>query len=110
MNEYLLFILSAAVSAWVNAVGRLRGRSDPRRILVVKLDHLGDVILATPALRALRERYPEAEIDVLVHPASVVAVARHPAVSRVLTYRSPACARRGTADDASRLREIARAR
>jgi len=110
MSEYLLFVLSAAVSAWVNAVGRLRGRCDPHRILVVKLDHLGDVILATPALHALRERYPEAEIDVLVHPASVVAVARHPAVSRVLTYRSPRFARGGTVDDSSRLREIARAR
>jgi predicted lipopolysaccharide heptosyltransferase III len=110
MNEYILFVLSAGVSAWVNAVGRPLGRPDPRRILVVKLDHLGDVILATPALRALRERYSEAEIDVLVHPASVVAVARHPAVTRVLTYRSPRFARGGTADDASRLREIARGR
>lgn len=37
----------------------------PRRILVVKLADIGDVLLVTPALRALRQRYPGARIDVL---------------------------------------------
>lgn len=40
-------------------------QSAPRRILVVKLADIGDVLLLTPALRALRERYPRARIDVL---------------------------------------------
>ena len=110
MNEYVLFILSAAVSVVVNALGRLQGRAEPSRILVVKLDHLGDVILATPAIRALKERYPNAVIDVLVHPGAVAAVANHPGVHRVLTYRSPRFSRDGAADDSSRLREVARTR
>lgn len=37
----------------------------PQRILVVKLADIGDVLLLAPALRALRERYPRARIDVL---------------------------------------------
>jgi heptosyltransferase-2 len=37
-----------------------------RRILVVKLDHLGDWILATPFLRNLRVNAPSAIIDVIV--------------------------------------------
>src|SRR5579885_2957733 len=40
------------------------------RILVVKLATIGDLLLATPALRALRESYPQARIDLLVTPAS----------------------------------------
>ncbi len=40
------------------------------RILVVKLATIGDLLLATPALRALRETYPQARIDLLVTPAS----------------------------------------
>jgi ADP-heptose:LPS heptosyltransferase len=37
-----------------------------KRILLTRTDRLGDVILATPALHFLAERFPEAEIDFLV--------------------------------------------
>ncbi len=40
------------------------------RMLVVKMAGIGDLLLATPALRALRETYPQAQIDLLVTPAS----------------------------------------
>lgn len=36
------------------------------RILVVKLDHLGDFVLAIPALSKLRARYPYATIDLVI--------------------------------------------
>jgi lipopolysaccharide heptosyltransferase II len=39
-------------------------------ILVIKLAGIGDLLLATPALRALRESYPRARIDLLVTPDS----------------------------------------
>jgi heptosyltransferase-2 len=38
----------------------------PKRILIIRLTALGDVLLATPLLRALRKGFPEAEIDWLV--------------------------------------------
>ena len=37
----------------------------PRRILVIEPWNIGDVVLATPMLRALRTRYPESEICIL---------------------------------------------
>lgn len=39
--------------------------SDPRRIVVFLPNWVGDVVMATPVLRALRRRYPEAKIDYL---------------------------------------------
>jgi ADP-heptose:LPS heptosyltransferase len=42
-----------------------RAPAEPRRILVVKLAAMGDTVLMVPALRALRERYPRAEIAML---------------------------------------------
>lgn len=39
-------------------------------ILVIKMAGIGDLLLATPALRALRETYPHAQIDLLVTPDS----------------------------------------
>jgi ADP-heptose:LPS heptosyltransferase len=39
-----------------------------RNILVVNLGGIGDVLLSTPALRALKDAYPDAEISLLVVP------------------------------------------
>ncbi|MEA3336347.1 MAG: glycosyltransferase family 9 protein [Chloroflexota bacterium] len=42
--------------------------SSPKRILVVRPDHLGDLLFTTPALRLLRTQYPGAKITGLVGP------------------------------------------
>jgi ADP-heptose:LPS heptosyltransferase len=42
---------------------------DLKRILVVRLDDVGDLILLGPSLRTLREALPEAEITLLTSPA-----------------------------------------
>jgi len=38
----------------------------PERILLLKLDHLGDFIMAVPALRAARRHFPDAHITLVV--------------------------------------------
>lgn len=40
------------------------------RVLVVKLADIGDVLTATPALRALRETFPQTQVDLLTTPAA----------------------------------------
>ena len=39
---------------------------NPRNILVIDFGQLGDVVMSLPALRAIRERYPHAQITVIV--------------------------------------------
>lgn len=58
------------------------------RILVVRLSSLGDILLATPALRALRKRFPQARMDFLTKAAFAPAIQGHPAVSEVLTLKT----------------------
>jgi ADP-heptose:LPS heptosyltransferase len=48
--------------------------SQPRRILVVKLADLGDLLLCEPALRSLRAAFPDAQLDLLVSPSSAALV------------------------------------
>ena len=40
------------------------------KMLVIKLDHIGDLVLTIPALKALRKRYPNIQLDVMVNPKS----------------------------------------
>ena len=44
-------------------------REGLRRVLLVRLDNLGDVLLTTPAFRAVRQALPEAHLALLAGPA-----------------------------------------
>lgn len=61
-------------------------RGPLRRILVQRPRALGDVLLTTPALRALRHAYPQAEIAVVVDDVLEPLLRRNPHVDRVWTY------------------------
>jgi ADP-heptose:LPS heptosyltransferase len=54
------------------------------KILVVKLSSLGDIVLATPSLRAIRARWPGARITVAVNREFVPVIAACPDVDDVL--------------------------
>ncbi len=55
------------------------------RILLVKLNHLGDTLLMTPTLRLLRQRFPQAWIDVVVRAGCEAVLEGNPDVSQVIT-------------------------
>jgi ADP-heptose:LPS heptosyltransferase len=52
-------------------------------ILAIRLRALGDVVLVTPALRALRRGHPEARLDVVTDPRYAPLLAAVPEVGRV---------------------------
>ncbi len=41
-------------------------QNDYQKILVLQPDHIGDVLLSTPMIHALRQKFPESQIDILV--------------------------------------------
>jgi len=59
---------------------------DPRRIVVRGVNWLGDAVMTTPALRRLRERFPDAEIVLLTHEKLAGLWPGHPSVDRVLGF------------------------
>ncbi len=58
----------------------------PKRILVVKLSDLGDVLTATPALRALRQTFRDTRIDVLLPPRSAVVLQGSALVDEMILF------------------------
>jgi len=57
---------------------------DFRNILVIKLRHIGDVLLSTPVLHALREAYPGARVTMLVNRGTEGILTHNPDVNEVL--------------------------
>ena len=46
--------------------------SQPERVLIIKLRHHGDVLLSTPVVDALKHKFPDCEVDMLVYAATDV--------------------------------------
>lgn len=57
--------------------------SHVRRVLVTKLRHHGDVLLAGPVLSALRHSFPKAEIDALIYRDTRPMLDGHPDLTRL---------------------------
>jgi heptosyltransferase-3 len=55
------------------------------RVLVVKLRHHGDVLLAAPVLSVLKSRAPAAEVDALVYDDTAPMLEGHPALAQLHT-------------------------
>ena len=65
----------------------------PSRILVIRPDHLGDLLFTTPALRILRQRYPDAHITALVGPWGEPVLRSSPAVNEIIRLPFPGFSR-----------------
>lgn len=56
------------------------------KILVIRLSSIGDVILTTPVLASLKERYPDAQIDFVVMDRFKDALTANPRISNLILF------------------------
>jgi ADP-heptose:LPS heptosyltransferase len=70
----------------VNSTTALDWRS-VRNLLVMRLDNIGDVIMTSPALRALRANLPQAKITLLASPGGALTAELLPWIDEVLPWR-----------------------
>lgn len=59
------------------------------RILLVKLRHIGDALLMTPAVQAVKDAYPDAQIDVIVRAGTESILSGCPCINKIYTTASP---------------------
>lgn len=60
-----------------------------KRALAVRLDSMGDVLLTTPAIRAIKETMPEAEVTLLASPIGAEVGKLTPGIDHVIVYQAP---------------------
>src|SRR5438552_3408005 len=76
---------------WLRRIGArhqpLRPQSfSPRRILVVRLDLIGDLVLSLTVVHLLKRTYPDAEIDLLALPSSATIATSDPDLTEIIPY------------------------
>src|SRR5438067_1755871 len=54
------------------------------KILIRATNWIGDAIMSLPAIRAVRERYPDAELCILAHPWVAAVYEGEPSIDRIL--------------------------
>ncbi|MBA3945689.1 MAG: glycosyltransferase family 9 protein [Herpetosiphonaceae bacterium] len=60
-----------------------------QRVLLVRLDNLGDVLVTTPAIHAVKQSLPHAALTLLASPIGAQAGRLNPDVDDVIVYQAP---------------------
>jgi len=60
--------------------------SSPENILVIIIARIGDTLLLTPAIHALRNAFPEAHLEVLAHPKRKCVLENNPDIDKLSGY------------------------
>ncbi len=88
-----IYILMSIIGGllWMGRLGKkypplTTQHARPQRILVIRLDLIGDLVLSMTLVRALKRSYPQAEIDLLALPASAKVVRHDPELTEIITY------------------------
>ncbi len=58
---------------------------NPKRILVIAMRFLGDVLLTTPLIHSLKLAFPEAQVDVLVYANTAAMLEGNPDIHQIIT-------------------------
>ena len=57
-----------------------------KKILIIRLDRIGDVVLSTPVLKAVRDAYPDSHIAFMVAPHAKDIAEGNPYINEVIVY------------------------
>jgi len=60
-----------------------------KHVLCLRLDSLGDVLMTTPAIRAIKESYPQRQITLLTSSAGAEVAPLVPEIDQVIVYNAP---------------------
>ncbi len=63
--------------------------TNPRRILIVKIDQFGDVLFSTFLLSIIKKKYPDLEIDYLINPKTKPLLEKNSHIANIYFWEDP---------------------
>lgn len=86
--RYLKFL--ECISVLLKKIFKLQKQiQNPKKILIINLAHMGDVIISTSILPLVRTKYPQAKIGMLIGTGSKEILAKHPLVDALHFFDHP---------------------
>ena len=82
--RFSVVLNSKGIGIVLQRAAKSDGEMDLQNILIIKLRHIGDVLLSTPVLRGLRTAFPLARLTMLVNRGTEGVLANNPDVNEVL--------------------------
>lgn len=73
----------------ISRIPIIPSQSESQRLLIIRPDHLGDVLLSTPAIQAIKRSHPDMIIHVLCGEWSADLLANYRDIDRILTLPFP---------------------
>ncbi len=58
----------------------------PKKILMIKFSGFGNIVMALPTIRAIRKKYPNAEITFLTHSINKTIIQNDPSINEVICF------------------------
>lgn len=80
--DFIGYFLKRAIIFFI----KTKNAKQIERILILKLDHAGDVLLATPAIKAIRKQFPLAHITLVAGPWAKGIVEGEPYINDIISY------------------------
>lgn len=93
---FILWAIAHIFTPW-KILGKKPIPIKPRKILLIRADYIGDVLLTTHTLKAIRERFPESHISFLVSSKSREILEGNPYIDTLQTYDPPWFFKKGMA-------------
>ncbi len=85
---FILWAIAHIFTPW-KIFGKSPIPARPGKVLLIRADYIGDVLLTTHTLKAIRERFPESYISFLVSSKSREILEGNPYIDTILTYDPP---------------------
>jgi len=87
IKKIIKIFLIRLVVGFLNASGMSKNKnSSPERFLIISTTGIGDTLWGTPAIRALKETYPECYISVLTNPAGLELLDGNPHIDNISVF------------------------
>ena len=83
-RKYLLRVL--AILIFAKKLPDFGSGQDIQRILFIRIDRIGDLVISTPTLKAVKKAFPASQVIVLASPSNQSLLLNNPYVDQVIVY------------------------